>query len=409
MFKTLAFPDNFLWGSAVSAHQTEGNNTNSDWWEWEQKGGGSKPSGIACDFYNRYKEDISLVKKLNQNAFRLSIEWAKIEPEEGKFSSKETEHYKKVLEELKKNNIKTFVTLHHFTNPVWFTKKGGWLNPKSPQIFCNYAKYCQDNFSDLVDFWITINEPTVYAGQSYFFGLWPPQKRNVLKTAVAFINMIKTHNRCVSVLKKPAGIAHNVVRFDSATKYPWDNLLSKILNKFLADGVLFLCTKKQGFIGVNYYFQYKITNLRLSFDYSLGKTDMKWPFAPEGLYKVLINLKKYKKPLYITENGCADSKDAIRKLYIGCHLESVHRAIEAGADVKGYFHWSLMDNFEWHLGFKPRFGLIEIERENNLKRVVRPSARYYAKVCEKNLLLSQKSNLKSQILIPQIYGLNMWL
>jgi len=384
MERYLEFPKGFLWGSAVSAHQVEGNNTNSDWWAWEQGGGGKEPSGIACDFYNRYKEDIKLVKKLNQTVFRLSIEWARIEPEEGKFSKEETDHYRKVLKELKDNNIKTFVTLHHFTNPQWFAKKGGWENCSAPKYFSRYAKYCSDNFSDLVDFWVTINEPTVYAGQSYFFGFWPPQKRNILKTLVVLINMVRAHNSCVSILEMPAGIAHNIIRFHPATKRPWDSLLSKILNKLFADGVLFLCTKKQGFIGINYYFSYKITNLRLSFDYSLGKTDSGWSVAPEGLYKVLVTLKKYKKPIYITENGCADSKDDYRKLYIQKHLEAVHKAINDGADVRGYLYWSLMDNFEWHMGFKPRFGLVEIDRENELKRNIRRSAEYYAKVCEEN-------------------------
>ncbi|MFH1565625.1 MAG: glycoside hydrolase family 1 protein [bacterium] len=386
MSKTLIFPDNFLWGSAVSAHQIEGNNTNSDWWEWEQKGGGKEPSEIACDFYNKYKEDIPLLKKLHQNAFRLSIEWARIEQEEGEFSQKETEHYRKLLSTIKNEGIKTFVTLHHFTNPKWFAKKGGWENSNSPEYFKKYAKYCSDNFSDLVDFWITINEPTVYAGEAYLLKNWPPQKTNPIKAFSVLLNMARAHKNCMGILKKPTGIAHNITHFSPASKNSLDTLLCKILNCIFSDGFLFLCGKKYDFIGVNYYLQYKMKKGKTFFDYKLGKTDMGWSIAPNGLKEVLIALKKYNKPIYITENGCADAKDKIRELYIEKHLKSVHEAMENGIDVKGYFHWSLMDNFEWHLGFTPRFGLIEIDRENGLKRKIRKSANYYANICKENKL-----------------------
>ena len=384
MQESVVFPEGFLWGSSVSAHQTEGNNSNTDWWVWEQKGGGKEPSGIACDSYNRYGNDIELVERLNQNAFRVSVEWARIEPKEGYFDQKEVEHYKNVLREIKKKGIKTFVTLHHFTNPLWFMEKGGWENPKAPKFFSRYAKYCSENFSDLTDFWITINEPTVYVGQSYFLGIWPPQKRNLFKAVYVCLNMVLAHNRSVPLLKGPAGIAHNITRIDAATKSPLDRLIAKILNLFLADMTLFLCTRKQAFIGLNYYSQFKIKRCRLFFDYSLGKTETELPVAPEGLYKILVNLKKYKKPIYITENGCADAGDKIRQEYIRQHLINLHKAIKEGVDVRGYLHWSLIDNFEWHLGFKPRFGLVEIDRENNLQRRIRKSAEYYAKICKSN-------------------------
>ena len=383
--KELKFPKGFLWGSAVSAHQVEGNNVNSDWWEWEQKGGGKEHSGTACNFYNRYEEDIKIVRDLNQNAFRLSLEWARIEPGMGEFSKKEMEHYREILKSLKDKGITTFVTIHHFTNPIWFANLGGWENCKSSKYFSRYVKYCTHHFEDLVDLWITVNEPTVYAGQSYLLGLWPPQKKNFLRACRVFLNMIEAYNKTSLSLKKPHGIAHNIPRF-TGSKNPLDLLLAKSLNFIFLDIPILLCLKKQDFIGVNYYSQFKIKNGKFSFDYLLGRTDMEWPIAPEGLYKILLNLKKYKKPIYITENGCADSQDKIRKFYIKEHLKAAHMAIENGVDVRGYFYWSLIDNFEWHWGFKPRFGLVEIDRRNNLKRKIRKSAKCYSKVCEENLM-----------------------
>jgi len=197
--------------------------------------------------------------------------------------------------------------------------------------------------------------------------------------------MIEAYNKTSLSLKKPHGIAHNIPRF-TGSKNPLDLLLAKSLNFIFLDIPILLCLKKQDFIGVNYYSQFKIKNGKFSFDYLLGRTDMEWPIAPEGLYKILLNLKKYKKPIYITENGCADSQDKIRKFYIKEHLKAAHMAIENGVDVRGYFYWSLIDNFEWHWGFKPRFGLVEIDRRNNLKRKIRKSAKCYSKVCEENLM-----------------------
>jgi len=313
------------------------------------------------------------------------LEWARIEPGMGEFSKKEMEHYREILKSLKDKGITTFVTIHHFTNPIWFANLGGWENCKSSKYFSRYVKYCAHHFEDLVDLWITVNEPTVYAGQSYLLGLWPPQKKNFLRACRVFLNMIEAYNKTSLSLKKPHGIAHNIPRF-TGSKNPLDLLLAKSLNFIFLDIPILLCLKKQDFIGVNYYSQFKIKNGKFSFDYLLGRTDMEWPIAPEGLYKILLNLKKYKKPIYITENGCADSQDKIRKFYIKEHLKAAHMAIENGVDVRGYFYWSLIDNFEWHWGFKPRFGLVEIDRRNNLKRKIRKSAKCYSKVCEENLM-----------------------
>ena len=190
------FPNEFIWGTATSAHQVEGNNKNSDWWEWENKDTKNysikpQPSTVACDSYNRYKEDFDLAKSLNTNAIRISIEWARIEPENGVFDEKEIIHYKKVLKYAKSIGLKTYVTLHHFTNPIWFTKLGGWTNGKSNQYFARYCKKCAVEFDEYIDTYLTINEPQVYTLMSYFLGVWPPNKKNYWYSLTVQLNFIK--------------------------------------------------------------------------------------------------------------------------------------------------------------------------------------------------------------------------
>jgi beta-glucosidase len=389
--KKLSFPKDFLWGAATSAHQTEGENKNSDWWRWEQAGGGREPSGLACDSYRRYEEDFVLAKEFGHNAHRLSLEWARIEPKRGQFSKEATAHYRKVLASLKNKNIKTFVTLHHFTNPLWFAELGGWENGLSPRYFAGYAAYCARNFSDLTDFFITINEPLIYLDESYVKGEWPPQKKNFLKALKVLLNLSSGHRRAYEAIKKyserPIGPVNNISPLKRAGNNPMDWLVCRVYNKIVTDLFLCLCRGKYDFLGVNYYLEANLKNLKISFDYRYGKTDFKnWPVAPEGIYGVLRDLEKYGRPIYITENGCADSGDRVRKVLIREILKNVHRAISDGVDVRGYLHWSLIDNFEWDSGFDPRFGLIGIDRRDNLKRIPRKSAFYYSKICRTNEL-----------------------
>ena len=317
------------------------------------------------------------MEKLNQNAFRLSVEWARIEPKEGEFDKKETEHYKKVLESLKDKNIKTFVTLHHFTNPIWFAEKGGWENFNSSKYFSRYAKYCAENFGDLVDFWITINEPLVYITFSYLMGKWPPGKINPFKAFLVFINLITSHHHSFSTIKKvlsdscKVGFAKNNIYFGKF------NLLKVLWNHLF----ITLCAKKYDFIGLNYYMDKRMIKL------GVKRSDTGLVISPVGIFQVLKELEIYNKPIYITENGVADAKDTLRENFIKDHLLYVNKAVQEGVDIRGYLYWSLIDNYEWHWGFAPRFGLIEIDRRHGLKRIIRNSALYYAKVCKENSVI----------------------
>ncbi len=391
MSKEYIFPKNFLWGTATAAHQTEGYNTNTDWWQWEQKlkdykVSPAEPSGIACDSYNRYEEDFDLCLQLNNNAVRISIEWARIEPQQGKYDENEINHYKKVLIAAKGRGLKTFVTLHHFSNPIWFADMGAWLNIKAPSIFASYAKKCAQEFGDLIDYYITINEPQVVALMSYTLGAWPPHMASYPKSLAAQLNLARAHVSAYNAIKKvanyPVGLVNNIVWFYPAedSKDAIDKTSAKILNFLNSDIYMYPLKKKMDFLGLNFYFTTRIKDgKRVNLDDV--QSDMGWWVNASGLENVLLSLKKYNIPIYITENGVADAMDKIRKAFIRDMLIATHNAMEQGVNVKGYFYWSLIDNYEWQKGYWPRFGLVEIDRDNNLQRKPRPSFYYYADIC----------------------------
>lgn len=399
--RKLEFPKDFLWGTATAAHQVEGNNIHSDWWVWEQSGGGAEPSGRASNQYELYKEDFQLAKSLNNNAHRLSLEWARLEPEKGKFSLKEVAHYRDVLKTLKDLGLVTFVTLHHFTNPQWFAKLGGFSRRKNLAHFENYVKFCAKNFGELADFWLIINEPNVYVALAYLRGLWPPQKKSLLLGSRVFLNLARAHRRAYKILHRElptcqVSSAINLSAFQPKSKNILNSLFCKII-KFIGDDLfLFLTRKSYDFIGINYYFSKKVS-LTISKLFPKpqemeeilldGRSDLGWGIYPRGIYEVIMDsARRLKKPIYITENGIADEADAKRGKFIVEHLKWVHKAIEDGADVRGYFYWSLIDNFEWAFGFKPRFGLFEVDYKT-WERKPRKSASLYAEICKNNSLL----------------------
>ena len=395
----IKFPKNFLWGAGTSSHQVEGGNVN-DWSKWEKgnaEGLAKKSetywqpwqkekfpemlqsrnyiSGRACDHYHRFKEDFDIAKELNHNAHRFSIEWSRIEPKEGFIDEKEIEHYRQVLIALKERNIEPFVTLYHWTLPNWLAEKGGWLNPKTPYYFDRYVKIISENLFDYVNFWITLNEPSLYASNSYLKGNWPPEKKSIFKYFRVVNSLVKAHKLAYRALhlidlECKVGIAKNNIYFENIPfiNYFWNKyFLNKIKNE-------------QDFIGLNHYFHQTLFGNK-----NESVSDMGWGIYPEGIYRVLKELKKYNKPIYITENGLADKDDQKREKFIKDYLIWIYKAIEEGVDVRGYLHWSLLDNFEWDKGFWPRFGLVEVDFKT-FERKIRPSAYKYAKICKNNKL-----------------------
>lgn len=400
------FPKGFYWGAATASHQVEGGNHN-DWSEWEKSekrvedlkskglvekyGLDNFISGRGADHYNKYKEDFKLAKELGHNATRFSIEWSRIEPEEGKFNEKEIQHYKDVVKTLKGLGIEPFVTLWHWPIPLWMKDKGGWESSEMPKYFVRYVRKVVEALGKDVKFWITLNEPVVNSGMAYKEGVWPPQKRSVCKYLQVNRNLIRAHILAYKVIKSidskaKVGIAKNNAYYEEKGRCVVNKVIKLLVRYFGNDFWLKHIGKYQDFIGLNHYFHNQIY-------YGLNKNenkitnDLGWEIWPTSLYYCLKELKKYNKPVYITENGLADSKDEKRIWFIFEMLKGVHKAIEEGIDVRGYLHWSLMDNFEWAEGYWPRFGLIEIDYKT-LERKPRKSAHFYRDICIQNGITS---------------------
>jgi beta-glucosidase len=417
----------FLWGSATSSHQVEGNCTNNNWYKFEsavdEEGkprilNGQK-AGIASDHWNRYKEDIGLMKELHLNAYRFSVEWSKIEPEQGKYDEKALDHYEQVIDELIANNIEPMVTLHHFTDPLWFEEQGAFLQENSPEIFAGFAEKVVSRLGPKVKLWCTVNEPTVYAMQGYFQAHFPPAVKDPINVGTVFRNLLLAHTAAyqrIKIIRPEAqvGLAASVLIYDSPN---WWNLLDTYLarayNRSLnasqlahlvhgyfsfsipgASRVSYLSDEKGAFdfVGLNYYSRVykKFSFTRDDHTRDVNKappekrTDMGWEIYPEGLYRCLKFITGYtSKPIYITENGIADDSDTKRAKFIEDHLLVMNKALADGMKIMGYFYWSLLDNFEWAYGFEKRFGLYHIDYATQ-QRTLREGSRKYLELITKN-------------------------
>ena len=414
------FPEKFFWGASTSSHQIEGDNKLNDWWEWEQSGG-TEPSGKACDHYNRFREDISLAKELCHNSHRFGLEWSRLEKEDGKWDRSEWAHYKAVIDELAANRIIPLITLNHFALPLWFKNKGGWLNDRSPEYFARFCVKAIEELGRYCDHWITINEPNILAILSYHYGIWTPCKKDFNEAMIVLKNMLKGHvlayqkmkeraNRRPDILTPKIGIAKAVTAFHPCSRISFLDRIAtfnrsqfhnhSFINSAIKGKVLLPTLPKEklpikkamDFIGLNYYFRQFIHHEKpfsknifgevcdLKHHPKAGKTtDMGWEIYPRGIYEVIKNMSRYKLPIIIAENGLATKDDMVRQQYIKTHLEYVLKAINEGAGVVGYLHWSLMDNFEWAEGYSKRFGLIEVNFKTQ-KRKIRDSGRYYASI-----------------------------
>jgi beta-glucosidase len=399
----IEFPQDFLWGVSTSAYQIEGGIVN-DWSQWENSPArkkelerqGKNPQdyicGRACDSYHRYKEDLDLAVSLNCGAYRMGVEWARIESREGEFDDQEIEHYKKVLDEAKKRNLQVVLTLWHWTNPTWVAEKGGWANKEVVKDFTRYAAAIIKELGDRVDYWVTLNEPMVHISNGYLSGKFPPNKKNIFQARRTFNNLVRAHNKTYKLIHQfypdsRVSITKLTNDFQPARRWcPIEAGLAKLFHYFWNERFLRRIKDNLDYIGVDYYFHDRII-WHPPFKQNKNKqvTDMGWEIYPKGIYNVLKYLSKYDKPLLILENGLADAKDNKRADFIQEHLQYVYQAIQEGVDARGYFHWSLLDNFEWAEGFWPKFGLYEVDR-NTFERRPRESSRVYAEICETNKL-----------------------
>lgn len=382
----LDFPKNFYWGAGNSAPQVEGNNLWNDWHYYQETRNYIKTGekeGKAADHYNRYQEDFDLAKKLNHNATRLSIEWSRIEKEKGVYDQKEIEHYRNVLKYLKKMQITSFVTLHHFSNPSWFTLSGGWTRKDAPETFNKFVEVIVHELGEDVDYWLTINEPSTYISLGYLVKGLPPLLANPYLAYKASRNLFKAHKLTYQTIhhkikNAKVGPVLNVQLMTdrkNKTDGPLKNIVNYWANFYFGDN---MC-KYADFLGVNYYFPIRIFK-------NQKDTDLGWEIYPKGIYDALLKTwGRYKLPMIVTENGLADSSDSKRAAFIKRHLAEIHQAIKQGSDIFGYLHWSLTDNLELEKGFWPKFGLIEINFETQ-ERKIKPSALEYAQICKDNYL-----------------------
>jgi len=415
------FPADFAWGVATSAHQVEGENFNNQWHAWERNGRiKSRDSvGLACDWWKNAEQDFDLAKSLGINALRLSVEWSRIEPSPGQWDHAALARYRDILKALRDRGIRPFVTLHHFTNPLWFESKGGFAAAESVAVFQRFTRRVLAALGDLCSDWTTFNEPNVYSALGYFLGEFPPGERgSFLKAARVTENLCRAHAaayRTIHALQANANVGwaqHFVVFKPTRPESAIDRWISAFIDRRFNNN--FAETIETGrspfplnhfrrhldevkdtcdYIGINYY-----SRLRAGFAPRSPKTlffqltvpshkpqgdhGVEIPYGeayPDGLRRAVERFKSFKKPIYILENGVPDRNDRIRPWLLESTVEQLRGLLAEGTDLRGYFHWTLTDNFEWNEGWHLRFGLIELDTKTQ-ERKMRPSAQLYSQL-----------------------------
>ena len=422
---TYRFPKGFLWGTATAAHQVEGQNENNNWFAWESEPGRiiqGQQAGLACDWWNgRWKEDLTNASQDGQNSHRFSIEWSRIQPSPGTWNENAIDFYREMLKGMRSLGLEPMVTLHHFTDPLWIYENGGWENDATPHHFAKFVHKAVTALKDLVNFWITINEPAVYANGGFLEGSFPPGKSDFGATYTVMRNMLKGHAAAYTIIhdlqrNAQVGYSKNYRGLEpSRTWFPPDVWITYFSSKnfndafsnTLVDGKFKFALKKesiseaigtQDFIGVNYYsvdkvvfkpFAVKDVFHRRYFTKNAQVSETGFiANIPRGIYTALKWAHQFNLPIYVTENGVEDSTDSMRPAYIIEHLHQIWRAANFNWRVKGYYHWSQVDNFEWDRGWSQRFGLWGLDRKSQ-KRIRRKSVDLYATICKENGISSE--------------------
>jgi len=423
------FPPGFIWGAATSGHQVEGGNRFNDWWRFERQPGviaDGTVSGDACRHYERFDEDFALAAADGHNAHRLSVEWSRIEPERDRIDPVAVAHYHAVFESLRRHRLTPIVTLHHFTNPIWIADQGGWENRDTIERFGGFAGFCAREYGGEVDWWCTVNEPEVYAFRSYSEGRWPPARRDDSAALAVMAHLIEAHGRAYRVLHAEdtrdadgdgravvAGFAKAWVTLEALRPWsPLDRLrawfenaaFNRAVARAAVTGDIHLgipgargirrhvpeLVNSLDYFGLNHYTRWKVDALAPEPHVTAAGarlTDLGWEIHPRGFEQALMHAAAQGVPVLVTENGFADQADAFRPRALIEYLLHLGRAIDRGARVIGYLHWSLMDNFEWADGFRPRFGLYGVDHDHPERpRARRRSADLYARIIRANAI-----------------------
>jgi len=427
------FPSDFLWGTATAAFQVEGHNTNSDWWHWEQQPGAilhGHKSGMACNWWANAEADLDIAAEMGTNAHRLSLEWSRIEPEPSYFDTAVLDRYRQILQAMHNRGIEPMVTLHHFSNPLWLVEKGDFNQPLVVDYFRRYVRKVAETLGDLIPKWVTINEPLVYVFMRYLDGKFPPPKHTGWAAAgEAIKHLLHCHAAAYHTIKEvqpqaQVGIAKNMAVFAARPSQGrmanwWAGRLDWLFNEAWMEamvhgrsrfpfgkGTIPHLANTFDFVGINYY-----TRFYAKFPPIGGLLHQTWgPDAivtdgnygeiyPQGLYQMIRRATRYGKPIYITENGLPDKADQHRAMFLISHLREIWRAVSFCFPVMGYYHWTLVDNFEWDRGWTQRFGLIELDPESQERRW-RKSGRLYAEICQLGGISSTLAEKYAPQLLP---------
>jgi beta-glucosidase len=392
------FPDRFLFGAAISAHQTEGGNTNSDWWWWEHAESTPcrEPSGDACDFYHRYREDIAMLAGFGLNSFRFGLEWARIEPAEGEFSAAALDHYRRVLDTCRDHGVAPIVTFHHFTVPRWLLDKGSFAAPEFPALFERYCDRAAAALGGRIAYACTLNEPQGLGSSGWLLGINPPGHTDDRDGAQhAIDNLLEAHRRGAAAIRARAGVPTGVTLAvpdlqyeDGATPGTSSLELESRVNDWF-----FELARKDDFVGVQTYTRFRFgpegsrspgadwSDMTRELVENDGTTLMGYELYPRAIGGAIRRAHRACPglPILVTENGIATADDRKRVAYIDVALREVLACLDEGIDVRGYLYWSLLDNFEWALGYAPTFGLVAVDRQT-FARHPRPSAMYLGAV-----------------------------
>ncbi len=387
------FPDGFEWGAATAAHQIEGGNWNNDWWAWEHAEGTlcAEPSGDACDSWNRADEDVALVADLGLGTYRFSAEWSRIEPEPGEWSAASVDHYRRQCLALRARGVAPVLTFHHFTTPRWVAARGGWEDPATANLFAAFCRRLAGELGDVIGRACTINEPNVVAVAGWRLGTFPPGKVDAALRRRVNDVFVDAHRKAVDAIRAaapgvPVGLTLSMAEF--APLPGGEERAARV--RHLLEDVFLDATGGDDFLGVQTY-----TRMRVGPDGVVGPEDgvpvldmgyEYWPQSLEACLRRAWERTGGRVPLLVTENGIGTTDDAQRVAYVHDALGGLLRALADGVDVRGYTYWSLLDNFEWAQGYRPRFGLVAVDR-TTFERAPKPSAAWFAAVVRANALV----------------------
>lgn len=421
----LIFPEGFLWGVSTASHQVEGQNYNNQWADWEKTGhikSGDR-SDDACNWWKNPDPDFDLAQQMHLNSLRLSVEWSRIEPAPGEWDETALIRYRELLEGLHRRGIQPMVCLHHFTNPRWFEQEGAFLSPRAAELFARFTRKVVRSLGDLCRHWITFNEPNVYAAFGYVIGEFPPGRTSEISTAMRVVSaQARAHRMAYEAIHElqpeaQVGWAQHYAIFQPVSSLV-DGWVARLLNQIfnetffqllerghmsfpfnLLDGTAGDVKGTCDFVGLNVYSRFHVTfdirsvsqlfgKIFVPPDVPQGDSGVERPYGeayPPAIRLAVERAARLGKPIYILENGVPDAEDRIRPWLLVNVLKELHKLIQEGHNVRGYFHWTLTDNFEWTEGWNLRFGLVSLDPATQ-RREMRHSGRLYGEIAGGNAL-----------------------